>query len=55
MLILRGNPPPKAAGPFASLLDEEELAMIELFLGALVLVVAIMGLMLYFFFFRKGG
>jgi len=52
LLILRGNPPPKAAGPFASLLgyavhDRTLLG------GPKLLVVVIIGLTLYFFF-RRG-
>ncbi len=50
LLILCGNPPPKAAGPF--LCYRGDVRMIGLFLAALVLVVALVGVMLWLFFLR---
>ena len=50
LLILCGNPPSKAAGSF--LCYRGAVQLIGLLLAALLLVVALVGLMLWFFFLR---
>jgi hypothetical protein len=50
LLILCGNPPPKAAGSF--LWYRGDVRMIGLFVAALLLVVALVGVMVWLFFLR---